>query len=176
MKSGYLYVLTHPSNPSLIKVGRTTRKPEERLAQHNRDHTRLAGQIVKDTGQEWELKEAISVPDPVFAEAVFWDTTGLHRFEHKEVTHMEWGLVQMCLNKAKKAGIKPRPKVSATRVRNREWMLEQLEGTGITMIGHYRGLITGIEFECDRGHAFKEMAGRVAYRLTCPICDTEEKD
>ena len=34
MKSGFIYVLVHPSDPDLYKIGITTRKPEQRLAQH----------------------------------------------------------------------------------------------------------------------------------------------
>jgi hypothetical protein len=33
MKSGYLYVLVHPSDPDLYKVGQTTRLPQERLVE-----------------------------------------------------------------------------------------------------------------------------------------------
>ena len=35
MKSGYLYVLVHPSDPDLYKIGVTILRPEKRLAQHN---------------------------------------------------------------------------------------------------------------------------------------------
>ena len=52
MKSGYLYVLSHPSDPELYKIGVTIRKPEQRLAQHNSDYTQLTGRIVKETGQK----------------------------------------------------------------------------------------------------------------------------
>ena len=65
MKSGYLYVLVHPSDPDLYKVGQTTRHPEERLAEHNRNYKEYSGQIVKETGQKWELKTYIAVPDPL---------------------------------------------------------------------------------------------------------------
>jgi hypothetical protein len=37
MESGYLYVLVHPSDPDLYKVGQTTRHPQERLVEHNCD-------------------------------------------------------------------------------------------------------------------------------------------
>ena len=67
MKSGYLYVLVHPSDPNLYKIGVTIRKPEERLAQHNSQFDKYAGQVVKETGQKWESsKEVIAVPDPYF--------------------------------------------------------------------------------------------------------------
>jgi len=49
MKSGYIYVLVHPSDPNLYKIGITIRNPEQRLAQHNNDYTKAAGRIVKET-------------------------------------------------------------------------------------------------------------------------------
>ena len=58
-------------------------------------------------------------------------------------------------------------------VRNREWMLTQLEGTGITMVGRYRGLIRGTDFRCEKGHEFTESAGVVANRKSCPLCGLE---
>ena len=171
MKSGYIYVLVHPPDPDLYKIGITTRKPEQRLAQHNSDYTQRTGEIVKETGQKWELKKYIAVPDPAYAKAVFWETTSLHPLRGKEdVTRMRWDEVQMCLNVAKKAGTRPPPKPRTGPVRNREWMIKQLEGTGITMIGSYRGLVTGVEFECEKGHVFNKSAGVVAYGKSCPLC------
>ncbi len=171
MKSGYLYVLAHPSDPNLVKIGHTTQKPEQRLAQHNSDYTHITGQLVKKTGQKWKLKEYVAVPDPAYAKAVFWETTSLPVLRGKEdVAHMRWDEVWMCLDVAKKAGIRPPLKPRTRPVRNREWMIKQLEGTGITMIGSYRGLVTGVEFECEKGHVFKKSAGVVAYGKSCPLC------
>jgi hypothetical protein len=51
MKPGYLYVLVHPSDPDLYKIGVTILHPEERLAQHNLQYDEYAGRIVKETGQ-----------------------------------------------------------------------------------------------------------------------------
>ena len=34
-RAGYLYVLAHPSDPDLYKIGVTVLRPEKRLAQHN---------------------------------------------------------------------------------------------------------------------------------------------
>jgi hypothetical protein len=70
MKSGYLYVLVHPSDPDLYKVGMTTRHPQERLVEHNSNYSEYAGQIVKETGLKWELKTYFAVPDPNWAEVV----------------------------------------------------------------------------------------------------------
>jgi len=75
--------LEHPSDPILVKIGHTTRKPEQALAQHNSDYTKLTGQIVKETGQKWKLKEYIAVPDPAYAKAVFLATTSLHALRGK---------------------------------------------------------------------------------------------
>lgn len=75
MKSGYLYVLVHPSDPDLYKIGVTILHPEKRLAQHNYHYEKHAGKIVKDTGRKWELKTYIAVPDPYWAEKAFWAAT-----------------------------------------------------------------------------------------------------
>lgn len=171
MKPGYIYVLVHPSDSTLFKVGRTTQKLERRIAQHNSDYTQIAGQMVKETGQKWELMEYIEVPDPVYAEAAFWGATGLTDVPYRqgiEVERMELGMVRAGLDAAQKAGVRlpPRPGL----VKNREWMLEQLEGTGITMVGHYRGLLTFAEFECEEGHTFRESPGLVANFESCPLC------
>jgi hypothetical protein len=173
MKSGYLYVLVHPSDPDLYKVGVTILPPEKRLAQHNRHYEEYAGQIVKETGQNWELKTYIAVPDPYWAEAVFWGATGLADMSGGvtiEVRKMEWKWVQAGLEAVKKARVRPGPRPRFGPVRNREWMLNQLEGSGITMIGHYRGLVTRVDFRCEKGHVFTESAGVVAYRKSCPLC------
>ena len=174
MKPGYVYVLVHPSDEFLVKIGQTTLNPEKRLAQHNTNYRELAGRIVKETGQKWELKEYIAVPDPVWAETVLWEY--VHRFGKEEVSRMEWKLVQECLDIAKKAGVRPPPKPRSAPVRNREWMIKQLEGTGITMIGSYRGLVTGVEFQCAKGHVFKQSAGVVAYGKSCPLCGMGKKE
>lgn len=181
MKSGYLYVLVHPSDPNLYKIGRTTRKPEERLAQHNSDDKELTGQIVKKTGQKWKLKECFAVSDPVYAEAAFWEAMhtvlgGSERGKVELIACMGWGPLQMCLDEAKKVGMRPPPKSRTRPLRNREWMVKQLEGTGITMIGRYRGLITAVEFQCAKGHIFKNSAGVVAYRKLCPHCAISQHD
>ena len=51
MKAGYLYVLVHPSDPNLYKIGVTVLRPEKRVAQHNRHHEKHAGQIVKENSR-----------------------------------------------------------------------------------------------------------------------------
>jgi T5orf172 domain-containing protein len=74
-KAGYLYVLVHPSDPDLYKIGVTLLRPEKRLAQHNSQLDKHAGRIVKETGQKWELKTYIAVPDQYWAERAFWGAT-----------------------------------------------------------------------------------------------------
>jgi hypothetical protein len=173
-KPGYLYVLVHPSDPTMIKVGHTTVRLEERIAKHNSDLKERTGQIANETGQKWELKEYIDVPDPAFAKAVFWETSSVHALRgNEDITSMRWDEVQLCLDVAKKAGIRPPLKPRTTPVRDREWMIKQLEGSGITMIGSYRGLVSGVEFQCEKGHVFKESAGVVAHRKTCLLCKKE---
>jgi hypothetical protein len=172
MKSGYLYVLVHPSDPDLYKIGVTILHPKQRLAQHNLHYEEYAGQIVKKTGQKWELKTYIAVPDPYWAERAFWLATPfslIPSLRGIEVLKMEWQLVQKSLGAAKTAGVRPPPQ-RTTPVRNREWMLRQLEGSGITMVGRYRGLVTGVEFRCEKGHVFKDSPGLVANKKSCPCC------
>lgn len=180
MKSGYLYVLVHPSDPCLYKIGVTTRPPEKRLAMINSNYKACAGKIVKETGQKWKIKTYISVADPNFAKKVFWNETPFPLIPFRggvEIERMEWELVQKGLDAAKKAGIRPPPKPRITPVRNHEWMLKQLEGSGIAMVGHYRGLVRRMEFQCEKGHVFKESGGLVAYRRkTCPVCDWEKEE
>src|SRR5258706_8101662 len=138
MKSGYLYVLVHPSDPDLYKVGQTTRLHQERLVEHNSNYSKHAGRIVKETGQKWELKTYIAVPDPNWAETVFWGATGLADIPFREgieVARMEWKLVQAGLKAAKKAGVRPPPKPLPGYVYPyRALSKKQLEGRGFPPI------------------------------------------
>jgi hypothetical protein len=172
-KTGYLYVLVHPSDLDLYKVGVTILEPGERLAQHNRNFGEYAGNVVQETGQLWELKTFAEVADPYWAEKAFWGVTPWRLIPFQggvEVRKMEWKWVQQGLDAATKAGTRLPPPPRTTPVRDSAWMMAQLEGTGITMIGRYRGLVTGIEFQCEKGHVFKESAGLVANKKTCPCC------
>jgi len=112
MKPGFLYVLIHPSDPRLYKIGQTTRHPEERLAEHNSQYDKYAGQVVKETGQKWELKTYIEVFDPYWAEKVFWQATPLADIPFRggvEVVKMEWEWVKAGLEAAEKAGTRIEP-------------------------------------------------------------------
>lgn len=171
-KAGYLYVLVHPSDPNVYKIGVTILPPEKRLAQHNSQPTKPAGRIVKETGQKWELRTVIEVPDVYWAENAFWGATPYPDFPFRggvEVEKMEWAMVQKGLDAARRAGVRP-PPPPPRLVKNREWMLQQLEGSGITMIGRYSGLVRGMEFLCAKGHVFHESPGVVANRKSCPCC------
>ena len=77
MQSGYLYVLVHPSDLNLYKIGQTTCDPMKRLAEHNSNCEEYTGQLVKKTGQKWEIKTYIEVSDPYWAELIFWGSTPL---------------------------------------------------------------------------------------------------
>jgi hypothetical protein len=105
--AGYLYVLVHPSDPELYKIGVTILHPEKRLAQHNRDHKKYVGQIVKETGQKWEIRHILPYLIRIWQKEFFgqqrlWRT--LPYLGGIEVQKMEWQWVEMGLNAAKKAG------------------------------------------------------------------------
>src|SRR5213083_3496942 len=122
-KAGYLYVLVHPSDPDLYKIGVTVLRPEKRLAQHNSQFDKAAGRIVKETGQKWELKTVIAVPDTYWAESAFWGETPFplfYPYDGVEVERMDWPMVQKGLDAAAKAGIRPPPRPPKSPVRNRE--------------------------------------------------------
>src|SRR5205807_7124311 len=100
-RAGYLYVLVHPSDPDLYKIGVTVLRPEKRLAQHNSQLDKYAGRIVKETGQKWELKTYIAVPDPSWAERAFWGATQVSVMPFRrgiEVEKIPWKEVQAGLN------------------------------------------------------------------------------
>jgi hypothetical protein len=118
------------------------------------------------------LKTCIAVADTYWAERAFWSATHFPDIPYRggiEVEKMEWQLLQKGLDAAGKAGVRTGP-LRAKPVRDSDWMLEQLEGTGIVMLGRYSGLVRGIEFQCERGHVFRESPGVVANRKSCPCC------
>ena len=160
IKPGFIYVLTHSSRPNNYKIGVTTQKVEKRLVQHNSNYSEIAGQIVKETGVKWEMKEYQPVPDIYYAEAAFWGATGIADIPYRngvEIFPMDWKTMQIGLNAAQKAGVRPLPKKSDKPVHNREWMIRELEGTGITLIGSRFNHIQYTEFQCDKGHIFRAI-------------------
>jgi hypothetical protein len=50
-REGFLYVLAHPSDPMLYKIGVTILDPRERLAQHNTQLDKYAGLPVNPRGE-----------------------------------------------------------------------------------------------------------------------------
>jgi hypothetical protein len=174
MKSGYLYVLVHPSDPDLHKIGVTILRPEKRAAQHNRQHDKHAGRIVKETGQKWELKTYIAVPDPYWAENAFWGGTHFSVMPHLggiEVQRMEWQLVQKGLDAAMKAGARPPPKLPDHVYAYTASVKKRLEGRGITLIGHVKSKISGRNnFQCSNGHVWRTIPNKVAEGEGCPQC------
>lgn len=179
MKSGYLYVLVHPSDPNLYKVGQTTRHPQQRLVEHNSDFAKLAGRIVKETGQKWEIKTFIAVPDTNWAEAVFWSVTGLADIPYRggvEVERMDWKTVEAGLKAAEKAGVRPPPKVPDHVYANTAWIKKRLEGRGITLIGYVKSKRSGRNnFQCSRGHEWRTRPNDVAEGQGCPQCGMGER-
>jgi hypothetical protein len=174
MKSGYLYVLVHPSDPDLYKIGVTILRPEKRAAQHNRQHDKHAGRIVKETGQKWELKTYIAVPDPYWAEKAFWGATHFSVIPYTggiEVQRMEWQLVQKGLDAAMKAGARPPPKLPDHVYAYTASVKKRLEGRGITLIGHVKSKISGRNnFQCSNGHEWRTIPNKVVKGEGCPQC------
>src|SRR5437773_3261295 len=125
-RAGYLYVLVHPSDPDLYKIGVTILRPGKRLAQHNSQLDKYAGRIVKETGQKWELKTYIAVPDPYWAERAFWGATPFADIPYRggiEVEQMKWECVEAGLEAARKAGIPPQSEPVPDHVyANAAWM------------------------------------------------------
>ncbi len=181
MKSGYICVFTHPSNPNLYKIGSTTVKPEKLLARLNSNNKGYAGQIVKDTNQKWELKEYHAVADPNWAKSVFWGNTQFADIPFRgssDIEQMDWNEVQTALEAAKKAGVRPGPPpledyvyAYTASIRNR------LKGRGITLIGHVRSMVSGkSDFQCDNGHKWRTTPILVGEGQGCPECGMGEQD
>lgn len=173
-ETGCLYVLTHPSDPNLYKVGKTIRSPEARLAEHNSRVHEYAGQIVKETGLKWELKTHISVPDTYWAEAVFWAATGLADIPFRggiEVVRLDTVCLETGLAAVKKAGIRPPPPPMDEHIyAYRAWMNKRLRGRGINLLGHVRSKFGKANFRCDLGHEWRTVPAVVAEGEGCPQC------
>ena len=175
MKPGHIYVLTHPSNPDLYKVGVTIRDPEVRLAQHNSDFTKAAGRVVRETGQEWVIKEFHPVEDPYWAEKTFWSKIPQSAIPYRggiEVEIMTWEEVSVGLAAAKVAG--PRPQASAVPVYETAYNVtvkKRLLGRGITLLGHVKSMISGRnDFQCSNGHQWRTRPKLVMDGEGCPEC------
>jgi hypothetical protein len=180
MKSGYLYVLVHPSDLNLYKIGQTTRHPTKRLDEHNSNYEEYAGQLVKETGQKWEIKTYIAVPDPCWAESVFWGSTPLADIPYLrgiEVQKMEWKWVKDGLNAAKKAGLRPSRKELPDHVyAYTSWMKKRLEGRDITLLGYVRSKAGKATFRCINGHEWRTRPLYVAEGEGCTECRIGERN
>lgn len=173
MKAGYLYVLIHPSDAKLFKIGQTTLHPTKRLAQHNSNFSEYAGKIVKETGQKWELKTFIPVPDPHWAEAVFWRATPLADVPFLggiEVQEMEIEWVEAGLKAAKSAGMRPEPEAADYVYANTEWVRRRLRGRDIALKSLVRSKYGKANFLCANGHDWRTTPTLVAEGAGCPEC------
>jgi hypothetical protein len=176
IRSGYLYVLEHPSVPDLYKIGVTVLHPEKRLAQHNRQYEKYAGQIVKATGQTWELKTYISVPDPYWAERAFWGATHFPDIPYRggvEVERMDWQLVLKGLGAARDAGMRPPPMSTPMPDHVYAYTVEmnrRLEGRGIALVGHVTSRSGKATFRCSNNHEWRTRSFYVGEGQGCPKC------
>ena len=179
MKSGYLYVLVHPSDPDLYKIGVTTQHPEKRLAAHNSKNEEYTGQVVKKTGQKWIIKTYIAVPDTYWAENVFWGATGFADLPYRrgiEIEKMEWALVQKALDAATKAGVRPPKPVPDWVYTYTARMKKRLEGRDIKLVGYVQSMAGKATFQCSNGHEWRTIPDLVANGAGCPQCGIGEKD
>ncbi|MCH9695192.1 MAG: GIY-YIG nuclease family protein [Gammaproteobacteria bacterium] len=174
IKPGYIYVLEHPSDPDLYKIGITTREPKKRLAEHNSDFTKAAGLEVKETGQTWVLKEYHAVPDPYLAESAFWAATPFSLFPFRsrvEIKTMSWETVQAGLSAARKVGVRPKSKPQPDHVyAYNAWMKKRLIGRGIVLVSHVRSKYGKSNFRCSQGHEWRTVPNEVAEGKGCPHC------
>lgn len=175
MKPGYIYVLTHPSDPKLYKVGVTIREPLVRMAQHNSDFTKAAGRIVKETGQEWQLKEFHPVEDPYWAEKAFWSQIPQSAIPYRggvEVEIMSWEDVCVGIAAAKDAGMRPESSAIPTyQTAYNVSVKKRLVGRGITLLGHVKSIVSGRnDFQCSNGHQWRTRPKLVMEGEGCPEC------
>jgi hypothetical protein len=172
-KAGYLYVLAHPSDPGLYKIGITTRHPEKRLLEHNTNFSEYTGRLVKETGQKWEVKTFMAVADSVLAEAAFWRATPFADVPFRggvEVERMEWKWVEAGLSAAKKA-LKPPAELTPDYVyAYTAWMTKRLSGRGIDLIGRTTSRSGKSKFRCRNGHEWRASSTLVADGEGCPTC------
>jgi len=177
--SGYIYVLVHPSDPELYKIGVTTLKPEQRLAQHNNNYSELTGRIVKETGHKWELKEYHAVLDPYWAETCFWGATPFADMPYQhgiEAKRMKWNWVQAGLDAAKKSNLRPAEPLPDWVYAYTRWMNKRLEGRDITLVGHVKSMVSGkATFQCSNGHEWRTRSAYVAEGEGCPQCGIGER-
>lgn len=188
VKAGYIYILIHPSDKYLIKVGMTTRTPYARLKEHNTQFDKAAGKVVEATGQEWLLKEYFEVVDTYNAESAFFQRSPLTEIPYAlgnellrlDDKHMNWDWVNEGLEAARSIGIRrdpsqpPNPKAKPKK--GAKWIAAQLEGSGLTPIKGCGNGITKVSFECPEGHIFKISGYSLVRFPYCPVCEPERFD
>ncbi|WP_436037029.1 GIY-YIG nuclease family protein [Variovorax paradoxus] len=64
-KTGYLYVLVHPSDPDLYKVGVTILEPGERLAQHNQNSASTRARSFRRQASFGSSRRLSKLPIPI---------------------------------------------------------------------------------------------------------------
>jgi hypothetical protein len=188
VQAGFIYVLTHPSDQNLIKVGMTTRSPQVRLKEHNTQFDKAAGKVVEATSQEWIIKEFFAVEDTYNAESAFFHRSPLTEIPYAlsdellkiDDRFITWDWVNEGLEVAKSVDIRrdtsqaPIPKSKPKK--GAQWIESQLKGSGLTPLKGCGNGITKVAFECPKGHVFK-ISGRSLVRFPfCPVCEPEQFD
>jgi len=188
VKSGFIYVLTHPSDPYLIKVGMTTRSPNVRLQEHNTQFDKVAGKVVETTGQEWILKEFCAVEDTYNAKSAFFHRSPLTELPYMlgdelvilDDEYMNWDWVNEGLEIAKAVGVrkdtsqppipKPKPK------RGAKWIEAALRDSDLMPLKGYGNGITKVSFKCSQNHIFRIAGCNIVRFPFCPVCEPERFD
>ena len=186
--SGFIYVLTHPSDPYLIKVGMTTRSPNVRLREYNTQFDKVAGKVVEATGQEWILKEFYAVEDTYNAESAFFHRSPLTELPYMlgdelvilDDGEMNWNWVNEGLEIAKAVGVrkdtsqppipKPKPK------RGAKWIEAALRDSDLMPLKGYGNGMTKVSFKCSQNHIFRISGCNIVRFPFCPVCEPERFD
>ncbi len=188
VKPGFIYVLVHPSDQHLIKVGMTTRSPQVRLREHNSLFDKAAGRVVKATGQEWVLKESFEVEDTYYAESAFFHRSPLteipyalsDEFIRLDGRFLTWDWVNEGLELAKTVGIRantsepPIPMPSPQK--GARWIESKLKDSGLVPVKGFGNGITKVAFRCPYGHEFMISGNSIAKCPYCPLCEPEQFD
>lgn len=188
VEAGFIYVLTHPSDPNLIKVGMTTRNPHVRLKEHNAQFDKAAGKVVEATGQEWVIKEFFAVEDTYNAESAFFHRSPLTEIPYAlsdELLKLDdrfitWNWVNEGLEMAKTAGVRrdtseaPIPKTKPKR--GSQWIGSQLKDSDLRPLKGFGNGITKVAFKCAKGHVFKVSGYSLVRFPFCPVCEPEKFD
>ena len=188
VKAGFIYVLIHPSDAYLIKVGMTSRSPQVRLKEHNTQFDKAAGKVVQATGEEWILKEFFAVEDTYNAESAFFHRSPLTEIPYAlsdellklDDKFLNWDWVNEGLELAKSVGVrrdiskapipKPKPK------RGAKWIEASLRDSGLKPLKGFGNGITIVAFECPQRHVFKISGYCLARFPFCPICEPYKFD